>query len=375
MLRDKVFGLILHERGQLRIEHGGQGCRCRGLDCGIILEGRPGDGDEIVNIALIGYGAIAREHAAAIQRIGAAHPEWRLRLHGVMGRLLGPTRAFAAAFGMPVATTSLDALLDGEVDAVLVCSPTELHAEQTERALRAGKHVLCEIPLATSLVATDRLIELAEASDRRLMVCHTQRYVLPLIEARRLIAAGEVHPSAVVARYLLDKRENVSWTGRRRSWTDNLLWHHACHAVDAVLWLLDDEAAEVAVQAAPPDETLGIPMDLALLLRTTRQRVVSVAMSYRARPPLLDYVVIGDETTLVYADNALCDHTGVLVPYQGGELGEDGSIDRQDAAFFAWIRSGVEPATSARRVRPTMEALQAAQDELDRLAQKSPQAT
>jgi 2-hydroxy-4-carboxymuconate semialdehyde hemiacetal dehydrogenase len=322
-----------------------------------------------VHIALIGYGAIAREHAEAIQRIDAAHPEWRLRLHGVMGRLPDPTRAFAAAFGMPIATTSLDALLDDdEVDAVLICSPTDLHAEQTERALRAGKHVLCEIPLATSLAAADRLIELAAALDRRLMVCHTQRYVLPLIAARRLIESGEVHPSAVVARYLLDKRENVSWTGRRRSWTDNLLWHHACHAVDAALWMLDDEAAEVAIQAAPPDATLHIPMDLALLLRTNRQRVVSVTMSYRARPPLLDYVVIGDETTLVYGDKGLRDHTGVLAPHQGGELGEDGSIDRQDAAFFAWIRAGVEPMTSARRVRPTMAALQAAQDELDRQA-------
>ena len=106
-----------------------------------------------------------------------------------------------------------------------------------------------------------------------------------------------------------------------------------------------------------------------------RERIVTVAMSYRARPPLLDYVVIGDETTLVYADNALRDGTGVLVPPQAGELSEDGSIDRQDASFFAWILTGVEPATSARRVRPTMAALQAAQDELDRLAQKSPQAT
>ena len=72
----------------------------------------------------------------------------------------------------------------------------------------------------------------------RLMVCHTQRYAAPLIQARRMIASGEVRPRAMVSRYLLDKRENVSWTGRRRSWTDNLLWHHGCHAVDAALWLL-----------------------------------------------------------------------------------------------------------------------------------------
>ena len=160
-----------------------------------------------------------------------------------MGRLLAPTRAFAEEFGAAMATTDLDELLaDPRIEAVIVCSPTDLHAEQTERALRAGKHVLCEIPLATSLAETDRLIDLAERSGRRLMVCHTQRYAAPLIEARRMIASGEVRPRAMVSRYLLDKRENVSWTGRRRSWTDNLLWHHGCHAVDAALWLLGAEA-------------------------------------------------------------------------------------------------------------------------------------
>ena len=325
-----------------------------------------------MNVALLGYGAIAREHALAIQRISQAQSGWEINITGVMGRLLAPAQAFADEFGSNLATTDLDDFLrDPGVDAIIICSPTDVHAEQTERALRAGKHVLCEIPLATSLAETDRLIDLAERSERQLMVCHTQRYASPLIEAQRMIASGDLRPRAMVSRYLLDKRENVSWTGRRRSWTDNLLWHHGCHAVDAALWLLGAEAADVTARATPPDPRLHIPMDLSILLRTTRDHVVTVVMSYRAMPPLQDYVVIADETMLVYANNELRDHSRVLVP--AGDHGhyDTSALDRQDTDFFASILTGSEPVTSARAVRPAMVALQAAQDELDR--QDTPQ--
>ena len=285
-----------------------------------------------------------------------------------MGRLPAPTRAFAEEFG---AATGDDrsgrAARRSAASRRSSSAPRPIcHAEQTERALRAGKHVLCEIPLATSLAETDRLIDLAERSGLRLMVCHTQRYAAPLIEARRMIASGEVRPRAMVSRYLLDKRENVSWTGRRRSWTDNLLWHHGCHAVDAALWLLGAEAIDVTARAAPPDPRLGIPMDLSILLRTTRDQVVTVAMSYRAMPPVQDYVVIADETTLVYANDELRDHARVLVP-----AADHGSYDTAahrppEHRFLRLDLTGSEPVSSARSVRPAMAALQAAQDELDR---------
>ena len=171
-----------------------------------------------MNVGLIGYGSIAREHSRAILAIGGT-PEGRdLRLAGVMGRQAAPTEAFAREFGMARAVTDLDELLaDPEIGAVVVCSPTDLHAAQTERALRAGKHVLCEIPLATSLADTDRLARLAEEAGRRLMVCHTQRYQEALIEARCMIADGRLHPHAIVSRYMFGRRENVNWLGRRRS--------------------------------------------------------------------------------------------------------------------------------------------------------------
>src|SRR3712207_5826717 len=103
-----------------------------------------------LKIAILGYGAIAREHALSLRRIGQGPIGVDLNFSGVMGRLPTPTRAFAKEFGAAVATADLDEILaDPGIDAVIVCSPTDQHAEQTERVLRAGKHVLCEIPLAT----------------------------------------------------------------------------------------------------------------------------------------------------------------------------------------------------------------------------------
>jgi 2-hydroxy-4-carboxymuconate semialdehyde hemiacetal dehydrogenase len=137
-----------------------------------------------VNIAIPGYGAIAREHALSMRRISRLAIDAEITISGVMGRLLVPARDVANEFGIALATTDLDDLLgDSRVEEILVCTPTELHAEHTEQALSAGTHVLCKIPLATSLEETDHVIDLAERSGLRLLVCHTQRYTSPLIEA------------------------------------------------------------------------------------------------------------------------------------------------------------------------------------------------
>lgn len=312
-----------------------------------------------MNVGLLGYGSIARSHVRAIQALQARDARVELRLRGVMGRLAEPSRAFALEHGIPRATTDLDELLaHRELDAVIVCSPTDLHAEQTERSLRAGKHVLCEIPLATSLAETDRLIELAERLDRRLMVCHTQRYYRPLMEARRMIESGDLHVHSIVPRYGFQRRTNVNWMGRQRSWTDNLLWHHGCHAVDAALWLLGAEAVDVIAQVALPGPDLGIPMDLTLVMRTARDQIITVTMTYNTHIPIHDYLVIGEETTVQYVDGALRGPDRELV----AKATDDDAIGRQDADFFEAVRAGREPPVSGRAVRPAMAALQVAQE-------------
>jgi hypothetical protein len=107
-------------------------------------------------------------------------------------------------------------------------------------------------------------------------------------------------------------------------------------------------------------------MDLSILMRTTREQVVTVVMSYRALPPLQDYVVIAEETTLVSANDALRDHRRVLVPASDPGSYDTAAIDRQDAEFFASILTGSEAVASARSVRPAMAALQTAQNAIER---------
>ena len=317
-----------------------------------------------VRVALVGYGSIAGEHARALATLAAPLGEEAPRVAAVVGRLTEPTSAFAGEIGAERATSDLDEVLaDPGIEAVVVCSPTELHADQTERALRAGKHVLCEIPLATSLAATDRLIALAAAANRRLMVCHTQRYHRPQALAQRMVECAELRPHAVIARYGFLRRENVNWQGRRRSWTDNLIWHHGAHAVDTALWLLGATEADVAVRLAPPSGPLGIPMDVGLALRTPVGQIATVALSYNTHLPVNDYLLIGEETSVLVAEGRLRGPDGVLV--EATADAERAAIREQDAEFFASVREGREPVVSARAVRPAMAVLQAAQDALD----------
>jgi 2-hydroxy-4-carboxymuconate semialdehyde hemiacetal dehydrogenase len=247
---------------------------------------------------------------------------------------------------------------------VIVCSPTDLHATHTEQALRAGKHVLCEIPLATSLAETDRLIALADEVERRLMVCQTQRYFPPLIEAKRMITSGELHVHAIVSRYLFDRRNNVNWKGRDRSWTDNLLWHHTCHALDATIWLLGAEEVDAAAQIASPDPATGIPMEVGIVLRTPANQIATVATSYHARLPQHDYLIIGEESSVQFVGLELRSPHGVIVPSRNDDILLE-AMPLQNAEFFAAIREAREPAISARSVRPTMAVLQSVQDRLD----------
>jgi 2-hydroxy-4-carboxymuconate semialdehyde hemiacetal dehydrogenase len=198
------------------------------------------------------------------------------------------------------------------------------------------------------------------------MVCHTQRYYPGLVEARRMIAAGELRPYNVVARYMFHRRQNVNWMGRRRTWTDNLIWHHGCHAVDASLWLLGATDVEAQANVALPSGPLGIPMDWSITMRTPRDQLATVSLSYNTHIPLLDYLVIGEQTTLLFDDGELRGPEGrVLVPKPRDEAVAD-AIGRQDAEFLAAVAEGREPAISGRSVRPAMAALQVAQDTLDR---------
>jgi 2-hydroxy-4-carboxymuconate semialdehyde hemiacetal dehydrogenase len=318
-----------------------------------------------LRLAVVGYGQIARSHTRIVRGEGH-HLAW------LVGRLPDRTAAFAQEHGYARHSTSLDdALADPDVDAVILCTPSEQHAEQTERCLRAGKHVLCEIPLAMTFAAGRRLAELAHQTGRALMVAHTHRYQGAMRRAHELIAAGTLTLHSVVARYMFLRRQNVGASGYVRSWTDNLLWHHGQHATDMVLWLLGVDTpgqVEVTSAMALPDQGLDTPLDLSLIVRTPSDQLATVVMSYNSHVSLYDYVLIGREMTLVIENGVLRSQEGVLYDPKTDQSEGRNSGLLQNREFVAAIREGRQPAISAESVLPALAVLQQVQDAFDRWA-------
>ncbi len=312
-----------------------------------------------LHIAVVGYGTTAHSHARMLRDEG-------LVLDSAVGRLADRTAEFARELGFRHHTTDLDeALARPDLAAVVICSPTDAHAAQTEQALQAGKHVLVEIPLATSFDDAQRLARLASERKLTLMVAHTHRYGPANREAKRRIAAGELTVHHIVARYVFLRRENVDWTGRQRSWTDNLIWHHGCHATDMCLWLLGESEPgrlDVSAQVALPDRKMGIPMDLSILMRTRNDALASVNMSYNSHMNLNDYLIIGHEKSLVISGGKLIGPEGVLLDAAGQPYEQRSTLARQNRDFLEAVRDGRPAAVSAESVLPAMWALQQAQD-------------
>ena len=315
-----------------------------------------------LRIAIVGYGQIARSHTRIMAREGH-------QLRWLIGRVPERTAAFAQEHGFARHSTSLDdALADPDVDAVILCTPSEQHATQTEQCLRAGKHVLVEIPLAMTLPEGKQLAALARQTKRTVMVAHTHRYQGAIRRAKERIDAGDLTLHNVIARYMFLRRENIGASGYVRSWTDNLLWHHGQHATDMCLWLLGiDKPGKVKVgtMLSLPDEQLGIPLDLTLLMRTPRDQLATVAMSYNSHVSLYDYVLIGAQDTLVIENGVLRNREGVLYdPKSDGEDGRNSGL-LQNREFAAAVREHRQPAISADSVLPALAVLQKAQDHYD----------
>ncbi len=307
-----------------------------------------------MNLCMVGYGTIAKAHTQAFREAGVT-------LDTVVGRLPERGAAFASEYGYARSTTDLAAALARpEIDLVAICSPSEAHAAQTEQALRADKHVLVEIPLAMTYTEGRLLAGLARERGKTLMVCHTHRYRSQTQEAKRRIMAGELTLHSIISRYVFFRRENRDLTGKARSWTDNLLWHHGNHATDLCLWLLgvtDIAGLSVTSQIALPDQKMASFLDLTLLVRTPLDQLVSVNMSYNSHLSLYDYLLIGREESLV-------------LPGQGPD--PVNGVAAQDRDFLTAVREGSEPAISAESVLPALWALQQAQDQYDAFLQHHP---
>jgi 2-hydroxy-4-carboxymuconate semialdehyde hemiacetal dehydrogenase len=311
-----------------------------------------------MNIAMVGYGMMGVWHSEALKKTGAV-------LHTVVGRRPEAAQEFAARFGYRKWTASLDdALADPAIDVVIVASPSELHEQQAIRCLEAGKHTLIEIPIALSLAGAERVVAAGEKSGKVYGLCHPMRFRRERDALRARTAAGEEKIRHIAGRFFIKRLVNIGATGYRRSWIDNILWHHFCHFVDLGLYLFDrTPIRRVQSHMGRPHETTGIPMECIVIVETEADQTLLVHGSYHATWRLYDKLIVTDRETYYYDILA-----GTLRTEAGTAPieSEQDNCARVITDFLDAVQQGRPPRASGPSVLPTMRVLQQVQDEWDR---------
>ena len=214
-----------------------------------------------MKICLAGGGAFGKKHLDALKLIDG------VEVVSLVGRRLEPTQELAAGYGIPHATTDLaESLAMPEIDAVVLATPTGMHAEQGLAAMDAGKHVLIEIPMADSLADSEALVAKQKETGLVAMAGHVRRFNPSHQYVHNLISAGELSIQQMDVQTYFFRRKNISADGSPRSWTDHLLWHHACHTIDLFMYQTGRWSPRFTAQGHASE--LGIAMDMAIIMKT-----------------------------------------------------------------------------------------------------------
>lgn len=297
-------------------------------------------------------GAFGMKHLDALAKIEG------VEVVSVVGRQPDDMEAFARERGIAHWTTELDeSLARSDVDAVILSTPTQLHAAQAIACMKAGKHVLVEIPMADNLADSLEVVRVQKETGKVAMAGHVRRFNPSHQWVHNRIRRGELKVQQMDVQTYFFRRTNMNALGKPRSWTDHLLWHHACHTVDLFQYQTGEAASKVFGLEGPHHPELGIAMDMAIGMKTPSGAICTLSLSFNNKGPLGTYFrYICDNGTYVARyddlydgeDNRI-DLTGVAVSNNGIEL-----IDRE---FLSAIREGREPNGSVAQVLPAMETL------------------
>jgi 2-hydroxy-4-carboxymuconate semialdehyde hemiacetal dehydrogenase len=313
-----------------------------------------------MRICLAGAGAFGVKHLEALAKIDG------VTVTSLVGRTREATEEVARRFGVAHVATDLDeSLARADVDAVILATPTQLHAAQAQQCLHAGKHVQVEIPLADSLDGALG-VERAQAETGLVaMVGHTRRFNPSHQWIHRRIAGGEFAIQHMDVQTFFFRRRNINALGQPRSWTDHLLWHHAAHTVDLFAWQTGPIVAAHAMQG-PSHPELGIAMDMSIQLKATTGAICTLALSFNNDGPLGTFFrYIGDAGTYIARYDDLVDGKDRKIDVSKVDVSMNG-IELQDREFVAAIREGREPNASVAQVLPCYRTLAALDAQLAR---------
>jgi 2-hydroxy-4-carboxymuconate semialdehyde hemiacetal dehydrogenase len=305
-----------------------------------------------IKVALAGAGAFGIKHLDGIKNIAG------VEVISLVGRELEKTREVAARYGIRHVTTDLaGSLALAEVDAVILCTPTQMHAEQTLACLRAGKHVQVEIPLADTLAGAQAVADLAKQSGLVAMCGHTRRFNPSHQWLHNKIAAGEFNIQQMDVQTYFFRRSNINALGQARSWTDHLLWHHAAHTVDLFAYQCGSPVVRANAVQGPIHPVLGIAMDMSLQLKAANGAICTLSLSFNNDGPLGTYFrYIGDTGTYLARYDDLFTGKEEAIDVSQVALSMNG-IELQDREFFAAIAEGREPNASVAQVLPCYQVL------------------
>jgi 2-hydroxy-4-carboxymuconate semialdehyde hemiacetal dehydrogenase len=310
-----------------------------------------------MNVCMVGYGMMGQWHSEALKRTDAV-------LHTVVGRREEAAREFAACHGYKKWTLSLEeALADPAVDIVVIGSPSEQHEAQAIRCLEAGKHTLIEIPVAMNLAGAERVVAAGERSGKVYGLCHPMRFRREREALRARVRQGEEKIRHIAGRFFIKRLVNIGATGYRRSWIDNILWHHFCHFVDLAMFLFDGTPVRrVQSYLGPCHETTGIPMECVVLVETEVDQSFMVHGSYHATYRFYDKLIVTNRETYFY---------DILVGTLRTEAGVEAIENEQENCarvifeFIEAVKAKRPPLASGPSVLPAMRVLQTVQDDWD----------
>jgi len=313
-----------------------------------------------IKVALAGAGAFGIKHLDGIKNIDG------VEVVSLIGRRLEPTQDVAAKYGINHVTTDLDdALAMDEVDAVILCTPTQMHAQQAIACMEAGKHVEVEIPLADSLAEAQAVVDTQQRTGKVAMVGHTRRFNPSHQWVNNKITAGELNIQQMDVQTYFFRRKNINAKGEPRSWTDHLLWHHAAHTVDLFQYQTGSKVVKANAIQGPLHSELGIAMDMSIQLLTENGAVLTLSLSFNNDGPLGTFFrYIGDNGTYIARYDDLTDGKDEVIDVSKVDVSMDG-IELQDREFFAAITEGREPNSSVAQVLPCYQVLHDLEQQLN----------
>jgi 2-hydroxy-4-carboxymuconate semialdehyde hemiacetal dehydrogenase len=304
-----------------------------------------------MRIALAGAGAFGEKHLDGLKLIDG------VEIVSIISRTAEQAEAAAKKYGAKHSSTELDdALARDDVDAVILCTPTQMHAEQAIACMDAGKHCQVEIPLADSWADAEAVLNKQRETGLTCMVGHTRRFNPSHQYVHDRVKAGEFNISQMDVQTYFFRRKNMNAKGQPRSWTDHLLWHHAAHTVDLFAYMSDPIVKANALEG-PHHPELGIAMDMSIQLKSASGAICTLSLSFNNDGPLGTFFrYIGDTATYIARYDDL--FTGKEEPIDVSKVAVSmNGIELQDREFISAIREGREPNASVAQVLPCYKVL------------------